>query len=86
MAGKDWRMPNIKELRSIVDYAYTFYSLTIDHTFINLNPGHYWVSTSRLITPNATVPVNMGFGMIDWYIAKEEATWPTWCISNGNND
>lgn len=41
----DWRLPNIKEIMSIVDYS-KFYP-SIDETFFPNNPaGYYWSSTT----------------------------------------
>ncbi len=40
----DWRLPNIRELRSIVDY--TRHSPAIDTTIFSCESSHYWSSTS----------------------------------------
>jgi hypothetical protein len=46
----DWRLPNLRELQSIVDYGHT--SLAIDPVFGAL-PAYYWSSTT-----NASLPLN----------------------------
>jgi len=39
----DWRLPNVKELQSIVDYG--TYNPAIDSVFTNTQSGFYWAST-----------------------------------------
>lgn len=40
----DWRLPNVKELQSIVDYG--TYSPAIDSVFTNTQSNYYWSSTT----------------------------------------
>jgi hypothetical protein len=44
----DWRMPNVREMLSLIDYGYNDPSLTPGHPFINVPqyPGVYWSSTT----------------------------------------
>lgn len=42
--NSDWRLPNINELRSIVDY--TTYNPVISSVFVNTFPNYYWSSTT----------------------------------------
>ena len=63
----DWRLPNLKELRSLVDYSNNRYSLPPDHPFINVittDYSYYWSSTTAagntssawtLFMPNAAI-------------------------------
>lgn len=57
----DWRLPNVNELRSIVDYTKSTV-LAVDTTaFPNTQSGNYWSSsTYGLNTPNA-----WGIGFLD---------------------
>ena len=41
----DWRIPNINELLSLVDWSRVFMSLPLGHPFSNLS-GRYWTSTT----------------------------------------
>jgi predicted phosphohydrolase len=41
----DWRLPNLNELTSLVDY--TKFNPSIDVIFQNTNSSYYWSSTSR---------------------------------------
>jgi hypothetical protein len=43
---KDWRLPNRKELLSLVDLGRTGPALPADHPFTNVKPNYYWSSTT----------------------------------------
>ncbi len=47
----DWRLPNIRELLSLVDFGHYYYALPDGHPFINLI-NNYWSSTSYAGNPN----------------------------------
>ncbi|MEJ2056586.1 MAG: DUF1566 domain-containing protein [Desulfofustis sp.] len=42
----DWRLPNRRELRSLVDHARKNPALPGDHPFVDVNLGWYWTSTT----------------------------------------
>ncbi len=41
----DWRLPNVKELRSLIDYSMHQCALSQGHPFINVQPDFYWSSS-----------------------------------------
>jgi len=47
----DWRLPNRRELRSLMSYQTRKPSLPDGHPFVNLFLGWYWTSTSAAIDP-----------------------------------
>ena len=42
----DWRLPNIKELMSLIDYGRYNPALTSGHPFTGVQSGYYWSSTT----------------------------------------
>lgn len=47
----DWRLPNMNELTSIVDYTYST-SPAISNVFVNTVSNYYWSSTAHVAYPN----------------------------------
>jgi len=42
----DWRLPNRKELFSLIDHSKYTPALPVDHLFQNVQSGYYWSSTT----------------------------------------
>jgi hypothetical protein len=42
----DWRLPNVRELHSLMDYGETNPPLPSGHPFTGVQPDHYWSSTT----------------------------------------
>ena len=57
----DWRLPNVKELLSLLDYGYDHPSLPVGHPFIDVINGEYWSSTTYLSGDYAR-SVHLGHG------------------------
>lgn len=57
----DWRLPNIKELVSILDYGR--YGPAIDPIFINTRSGSYWQSTTYLDGPDTAYVLDFEDGL-----------------------
>lgn len=58
----DWRVPNLKELRSLIDYSNVGYALSTGHPFTNLASVPYWSSTTDSEYEDSAFPVNMSDG------------------------
>ncbi|WP_167881237.1 DUF1566 domain-containing protein [Leptospira gomenensis] len=58
LAGRTWRVPNVKELMSLIDYSRTSFPIINIAIFANTTGGYYWSSTSGIssgISPDSTV-------------------------------
>lgn len=60
----DWRLPNAKELLSLVDYGETNPAMPKGHPFLGLLPSNYWSSSSLVSHPFLAWFVGMEFGYI----------------------
>jgi hypothetical protein len=69
----DWRLPNVKELQSIVDYGRA--NPTIDQTYFpNTQSNIYWSSTTFLASTISVFTVHFYYGDVDMYM-KSENLW-----------
>jgi quinol monooxygenase YgiN len=62
----DWRLPNLFELRSLMDYSAYNPALTAGHPFENVIPSLYWSSTTVASAPNLARFVFVGVGPSVW--------------------
>jgi len=59
----DWRLPNVKELLSLIDYNNYVPILPSGHPFTHVPvAGFYWTSTTQPAEPDSAFYVDMGFG------------------------
>jgi len=73
----DWRLPNLRELHSLVDYSRYTPAVPAAHPFTNVHPEYYWSSTTFDGGPVNAWGVYFGFG----YVALNDKTsvgyaWP----------
>ena len=59
--GMGWRLPNINELKSIVDYSKN--NPAIKDSFLNTTPLYYWSSSSHHITKSSAWSVSFRSGL-----------------------
>jgi len=59
----DWRLPNVRELMSIVDYSVGSPSIYAAH-FPNTVASYYWTSTSYVSDPSAAWRVLFSYGQV----------------------
>ena len=61
----DWRLPNIKELRSIVDYSMYYPAINTD--YFNAKSSYYWSSTTRADDVGGAWVVDFYYGNDNYY-------------------
>ncbi|NER83568.1 MAG: DUF1566 domain-containing protein, partial [Leptolyngbya sp. SIO1D8] len=66
----DWRLPNIKELQSLVDYAGVYPAIDTSYFNITDDDSYFWSSTSAYFSPQSP---NYYYG---WYVAFGYAVGP----------
>jgi len=84
LGANDWRMPNRRELRSLVSYQSARPALPAGHPFHNVFPGWYWSSTSYAGNPAHAWYVHMD-GARMFYGGKDQSflLWPVRGQGNG---
>jgi hypothetical protein len=77
MGHGDWRLPNRRELRSLMSHRTKKPALPEDHPFINVFSGWYWSSTTAAISPAHAWYVHME-GARMFYGGKDQSylLWP----------
>ena len=77
----DWRMPNVNELLTLIDYGQKTPALPSGHPFLNIASSTYWTSTTVAGITNAAWTVDLAFG---FRVAANKATvQPVWLVRGG---
>jgi hypothetical protein len=61
----EWRLPNIVELMSIVDYGNELPALAPNHPFVNVQPAFYWSSSTLNNVLDRARAVDFKSGRVD---------------------
>lgn len=72
----DWRLPNRRELASLVDRGQFAPVLPLGNPFVNVQLGNYWSSTSHKIGFPAAVGMNNGYVLTSMYKSQSYYGWP----------
>jgi hypothetical protein len=80
----DWRLPNVREFLSLVDYGWSYPALPDKHPFLGVQQAFYWSSTTY---PDPTYTLAWGVyiggnGKADW-VDKATANDYVWCVRDG---
>jgi hypothetical protein len=94
-AAGNWRLPNIHELRSLIDYSRHDPALPDDHPFSMVQPVWYWSSTTNPVYTSGAFNVGLSRGSVHvgpkFYTApgssrvgnKEKALLGVWPVRGG---
>ena len=58
----DWRLPNVRELQSLLDFDQVSPALPSDHPFSGVPSSKYWSSTTHVNVPSIAWGVNLSIG------------------------
>ena len=75
----DWRLPNVKEIWSLIDFTQTFPALpSAGSYFSNVQNGNYWSSTTDAYNSADKWFVTLSFGRVDvgHYLSNSYYVWP----------
>jgi hypothetical protein len=61
----DWRLPNVKELQSLIDFGNYNPALPTGHPFSNVQSSYYWSSTTNANNTDNAWNVNMNNGNVN---------------------
>jgi len=80
----DWRLPNRRELRSLVSHQTRKPALPEGHPFLDVFSGWYWSSTTAVISPTHAWYIHME-GARMFYGGKDQSflVWPVCGVGNG---
>jgi len=78
----DWRIPNRKELLSLIDHSKRSPALPENHPFWNVISYWYWSSTTNTSSPVNAWLVDMGGGFATAMWGKN-VTWSVWPVRGG---
>ena len=77
----NWRLPNVKELLSLVDYGETGPALPLGHPFTNVQSTLYWSSSSLISSPASAFSVSMYQGTVT--TAGKALPYHVWPVRGG---
>lgn len=76
-----WRLPNVKELQSLIDFGQYFPALPAGHPFSGVQSNRNWSSTTGANGPSNAWIVNLNAG--DVYIVDKDNTGYVWPVRGG---
>jgi hypothetical protein len=77
----DWRLPNRKELFSLLSHVQINPALPTDHAFTNVFPGYYWTSTTCVRLPREAWYVHLGGGRL--FKGMKHGSYMVWPVRSG---
>ena len=83
---RDWKLPNRKELFSLISHETINPSIPVGHPFTNIFTGYYWTSSSCARLPNQAWYIHLGGARVFKGMKYGSyMTWPVRVAENYNN-
>ena len=76
----DWRLPNARELRSLLDHSRAEAPQTAEGPFFGVRPESYWTSTSVDSRPRGAWSVSFGLESNPWQSAEKPRRLNVWPV------
>ena len=84
----DWRLPNVREMHSLIDYDNVNPALPTGHPFVGYDTtlNEHWTSTTRIADPEAAFTVRVKLGGIKSVESKTATIFHVWPVRGGLDD
>lgn len=80
----DWRMPNVRELQSLIDYGQSYPALPAGHPFFDVQSSSYWTSTSYVSFESYSWGISLSNGYTaPAYYKGGSRNGFVWCVRDG---
>jgi hypothetical protein len=78
----DWRLPNVREFHSLIDYSRHSPALPAGHPFTGVQLNYYWTSTTHASNAAYAWHVHTNLGNVN--NPRKEQKWYVWPVRGGN--
>ena len=75
-----WRLPNVKELHSLIDYGRYNPALPAGHPFTGVQSDYYWSGTSSAASADDALSVAMNYGYTNGTPIKSDPSYFVWAV------
>lgn len=77
----NWRLPNVRELQSLIDYGQSYPAMPPGHPFTGAQSNIYWASTTVAYNPSSAWIVSLFYGIV--YPDDKTSGYFVWPVRGG---